>query len=62
MRRRDFLAGVALVTTFRPANAQQSNRVYRIGYLGINPPTTRSLAEVWEAFDEGLRTPACRGG
>ena len=55
MRRRDFLAGVALAATVRPVNAQQPNRVYRIGYLGINPITTRSQAEVWEAFDEGLR-------
>ena len=55
MRRRNFLAGVALAATVRPVNAQQPNRVYRIGYLGINPITTRSQAEVWEAFDEGLR-------
>ena len=55
MKRRDFLAGVALAATFQPVNAQQPNRVYRIGYLGINLPTSRSIAEVWEAFDEGLR-------
>ncbi len=55
MRRRDFLAGAALAAAFRPAHAQQPSRVYRIGYVGINPPTTPLVAEVWKAFDEGLR-------
>jgi len=36
-------------------HAQQRDRVYRIGYLGINQPTTSLVAEVWKAFDEGLR-------
>ena len=38
MRRRDFLAGIALTTTFRPAHAQQPNRVYRIGFLVGSSP------------------------
>jgi putative ABC transport system substrate-binding protein len=56
MRRRDFLAGAAIVATFRSVHAQEPNRVYRVGYLGINPTTTPIQAEVWKAFDEGLRT------
>ena len=56
MRRRDFLAGAALAATCRSALSQQSNRVYRIGYLGINQPTTPLVAKVWKAFDEGLRS------
>jgi putative ABC transport system substrate-binding protein len=55
MRRRDFLACAALLASGRFGHAQQPNRVYRIGYLGINLPTTPRLAEVWKAFDEGLR-------
>ena len=55
MRRRDFLAVLLSILAARRAQAQPSNRVYRIGYLGINPPTTPILAEVWKAFDEGLR-------
>jgi putative ABC transport system substrate-binding protein len=55
MRRRDVLAGAALAATFRSAHAQQPKRVYRLGYLGINPTTTPIQAEVWKAFDEGLR-------
>jgi putative tryptophan/tyrosine transport system substrate-binding protein len=56
MRRRDFLAGAALVVTCRSAQGQQPSRVYRIGYLGINQPTTPLVAKVWKAFDEGLRS------
>jgi putative ABC transport system substrate-binding protein len=56
MRRRAFLVGAALAVTFRSAHAQQPNRVYRIGYLGINQPTTPLVAKVWKAFDEGLRS------
>jgi putative tryptophan/tyrosine transport system substrate-binding protein len=55
MRRRDFVAGAALAATFRSGHAQQPSRAYRIGYLGINPTTTLIQAEVWKAFDEGLR-------
>ena len=54
MRRRDLLAAIIAATTAQPGRAQDPNRVYRIGYLGINPPT-RTVAEVWKAFDEGLR-------
>jgi putative tryptophan/tyrosine transport system substrate-binding protein len=55
MRRRDFLAGATLAVTLRSAHAQQPKRVYRVGYLGINPTKTPIQAEVWKAFDEGLR-------
>jgi putative ABC transport system substrate-binding protein len=37
------------------ADAQQGSKVYRIGYLGINPTTTPLQAEVWKGFDRGLR-------
>jgi putative ABC transport system substrate-binding protein len=56
MRRRDLLAGAALAATCRSALSQQPTRVYRIGYLGINQPTTPLVAKVWKAFDEGLRS------
>jgi putative tryptophan/tyrosine transport system substrate-binding protein len=54
MRRRDLLVALITAITAQPGRAQDPNRVYRIGYLGINPPT-RTVAEVWKAFDEGLR-------
>ncbi len=37
------------------AGAQQGGRVYRIGYLGINPTTTSLQAEIWKGFDQSLR-------
>jgi putative ABC transport system substrate-binding protein len=37
------------------ADAQQGEKVYRIGYLGINPTTTTLQAEVWKGFEQGLR-------
>jgi ABC-type uncharacterized transport system substrate-binding protein len=55
MRRRDLLAAVIAATTAQPGRAQDPNRVYRIGYLGINPTTTPLQAEVWKGFEQGLR-------
>ena len=37
------------------AGAQQGGRVYRIGYLGINPTTTPLQAEIWKGFEQSLR-------
>ena len=42
------------------AGAQQGGKVYRIGYLGINPTTTPLQAEVWKGFDQGLREHGLR--
>jgi putative tryptophan/tyrosine transport system substrate-binding protein len=54
MRRRDLLAAIIAVTA-QPGRAQDPNRIYRIGYLGVNPTTTRLQVEVWNGFEQGLR-------
>jgi putative ABC transport system substrate-binding protein len=37
------------------AGAQQTGKVYRIGWLGITPPTSPPLQRQSEAFLQGLR-------
>ena len=56
MERRTFLAGTGAVLLAAPlaAWAQQAGKVYRIGYLGISPPSG-TAAPLWDAFLQGLR-------
>jgi putative tryptophan/tyrosine transport system substrate-binding protein len=37
------------------AEGQQARKVYRIGWLGVAPPTSPSLQRLSEAFLQGLR-------
>ena len=57
MDRRRFLltslAGVLAVPL--GAEAQQTGKVWRIGYLTTDPPTTPETARMWGQFLEGLR-------
>jgi len=54
MNRRDaVLALIALAAAPLASEAQRPAKVYRIGYLGMTPPTPRD--PVWEAFVQGLR-------
>ena len=56
MDRRAFVAGAAaLLAAPLAAEAQQAGKVYRIGLLGIAPPTSPSLRRSSEAFVQGLR-------
>ena len=57
MNRRTFLCGLAFwqVAAPRAAEAQQAGKMWRIGVLGSQPPTTPDIARVWNAFIEGLR-------
>ena len=60
MRRREVIAvfiSAAIVAApgALSAAAQQTGRVYRIGYLGTNPTRTADQQRVWDAFAEGLR-------
>ncbi len=55
MERRTFLAMVPLLAAPLAAEAQQAGKVYRIGFLGIAPPTSPSLRSQSEAFVQGLR-------
>jgi putative tryptophan/tyrosine transport system substrate-binding protein len=57
MNRRRFLltslAGVLAVPL--AAEAQQSGKVWRVGYLGSTPLTTPEMAPIWTAFIDTLR-------
>ena len=58
MDRRSFLIGTlagGLVAAPLAAGAQQPGKVYRIGWLGIVPPTSPPLQRLSEAFLQGLR-------
>ena len=60
MRRREVIAGfISAAIVAAPgalsAAAQQTGRVYRIGYLGTNPTRTADQQRMWDAFAEGLR-------
>jgi len=56
MDRRTLLAGsCALLATPLAAEAQQAGKMYRIGLLGITPPTSPPLQRASEAFLKGLR-------
>jgi putative ABC transport system substrate-binding protein len=52
------MLALGLSLTPLAAEAQPSGRVYRIGYLGVNPTPTRS----WEALLDGLRERGYREG
>ena len=54
--RRQFLivAGALLASPLR-VEAQQTGKVYRIGYLGTTPLTTPAQLRIWEALLQGLR-------
>jgi len=54
--RRTFLGTLTggLLAAPLAAEAQQTGKVYRIGYLAITPPTPGTLP-LWEALQEGLR-------
>ena len=55
MNRRTFLCGLTLGGLSAPlvGEAQQTGKVYRIGWLGTTPPSAAD--PVWEAFLAGLR-------
>jgi putative ABC transport system substrate-binding protein len=56
MNRRAFLAGAAaLLAAPLAAEAQQAGKVWRIGWLGISPPTSLPVKRFSEAFLQGLR-------
>lgn len=56
MDRRTFLTTFSWLVAAPPnANAQQPPKVFRIGILGIYPPTSPEYAHLWNAFDQGLR-------
>jgi putative tryptophan/tyrosine transport system substrate-binding protein len=55
VRRREFVAGLSMSLAAQGGHAQQSGKVYRIGYLGTNPTRTPQQAAVWEAFDQEQR-------
>ena len=54
MNRRTFLCGLTLGTLSAPlaAGAQQTGKVYRIGYLSASSSTLRTVID---AFRQGLR-------
>jgi ABC-type uncharacterized transport system substrate-binding protein len=54
--RRAFLAGTGavLVAALFAGEAQQTGKVYRIGYLGTSPPSG-TTAPLWDVFLQGLR-------
>src|SRR5215475_2754848 len=56
MNRRTLLCGltVGLAAPFA-VEAQQSGKVYRIGWLGVTPPTSPPVQRLLEAFPQGLR-------
>jgi putative tryptophan/tyrosine transport system substrate-binding protein len=55
--RRTFLAGTGAVLLAAPlaAEGQQAGKVWRIGWLGVTPPTSPPLQRSSEAFLQGLR-------
>jgi hypothetical protein len=60
MRRREVIAvfisaAIVAASGALSAAAQQTGRVYRIGYLGTNPTRTADQQRMWDAFAEGLR-------
>jgi ABC-type uncharacterized transport system substrate-binding protein len=57
MDRRTFLAlvPVSLLAAPLAAEAQPAGKVWRIGWLGISPPTSLPVKRVSEAFLQGLR-------
>jgi putative tryptophan/tyrosine transport system substrate-binding protein len=64
MDRRTFLAGTGAVLLTAPlaAEAQQTERVYRIGILGNVPLTDTEGARLWGALTQGLRELGYVGG
>ena len=52
-----YALSLALILLAAPlaGEAQQAGKVYRIGWLGIIPPTTPALQRIQEAFLQGLR-------
>jgi putative tryptophan/tyrosine transport system substrate-binding protein len=55
-RRRFLLTSLAGVLTVPlAAEAQQSGKVWRVGYLGSTPLTTPEMAPIWTAFIDTLR-------
>jgi len=56
MDRRVFLCGLSgLLVAPLVAGAQQAGKMYRIGWLGITPPTSPPLQRASEPFLQGLR-------
>jgi hypothetical protein len=57
MDRRTFMTTSAIAILAAPlaVEAQQAGKVYRIGWLGITPPTSPPLQRASEAFLQGLR-------
>jgi len=55
--RRTFLTVLAggLLAAPLAAEGQQARKVYRIGWLGVAPPTSPSFPRLSEAFLQGLR-------
>jgi putative ABC transport system substrate-binding protein len=57
MDRRTFMTTSAIAILAAPlaVEAQQAGKVYRIGWLGINPPASLLFQRECEAFLQGLR-------
>jgi len=54
MRRRNFLAGAAMLGAVLPSLAQTGGAMRRIGELGNNPPSLPIIVPLWAAFLAGL--------
>jgi len=48
-------SAIAILAAPLAVEAQQAGKVYRIGWLGITPPTSPPLQRASEAFLQGLR-------
>ena len=55
MRRIGLALALSLVLVPFAGQAQQAGKVYRIGWLGVTPPTTPPVQRLDEAFLQGLR-------
>jgi putative tryptophan/tyrosine transport system substrate-binding protein len=66
MRRREFIAGLLVAATLRPARAQQSAKVHRIAVISPATPTAditeTSSLRPWRAFFKELRRLGYVGG